>query len=224
MTPAPIPRRRSAWALALALALGTLAGCASQPDRFYTLSDPAALGTAQAATAAQAAPTMAIEVLPVGVPERLARPQMVVRKSAASPEVQVLEQHRWSASFEKELRDALSSGIATRLGAIDASKTPAAAGLRPWRIAVQVARFDAVEGERVEGAFTWTLRRAGAAQQLDCRLQGSVAAGAGMGALAQASGELTARLAKSIADAIASADAATGDGKVLRCPAPGNVS
>ena len=223
MKPAPIPSRLSAWALALALC--TLAGCASQPDRFYTLSDPAALGTLPAAAAtAQAAPTTAIEVLPVGVPERLARPQMVVRKSAASPEVQVLEQHRWSASFEKELRDALSSGIATRLGAIDASKTPAAAGLRPWRIAVQVARFDAVEGERVDGAFTWTLRRAGTAQQLDCRLNTSVAAGAGIGALAQASGELTARLAKSIADAIASADAATGEGKVLRCPAPGGVS
>lgn len=222
MKSASIPSRRPAWGLALAVCT-LAAGCAGQPDRFYTLSDPAALRTAPAA-APQAAPTMAIEVLPVGVPERLARPQMVVRTSAASPEVQVLEQHRWSASFEKELRDALSSGIATRLGAIDASKTPTAAGLRPWRIAVQVARFDAVEGERVDGAFTWTLRRAGTAQQLDCRLDTSVAAGAGMGALAQASGEVAARLAKTIADAIASADAATGDGKVLRCPAPGHVS
>ncbi|MFE8645018.1 membrane integrity-associated transporter subunit PqiC [Sphingomonas sp. NCPPB 2930] len=222
MTSASIPSRRPAWGLVLAVCT-LAAGCAGQPDRFYTLSDPAALRTAPAA-ATQAAPTTAIEVLPVGVPERLARPQMVVRTSAASPEVQVLEQHRWSASFEKELRDALSSGIATRLGAIDASKTPTAAGLRPWRIAVQVARFDAVEGERVDGAFTWTLHRAGTAQQLDCRLDTSVAAGAGMGALARASGEVAARLAKTIADAIASADAATGDGKVLRCPAPGHVS
>ena len=190
----------AAWGLALAAC--TLAGCASQqPDRYYTLTDSAAARTTTAA-ASQPAPTTAIEVLPVGVPERLARPQMVVRKSATSPEVQVLEQHRWSSSFEKELRDALSSGIATRLGAIDASKTPAADGLRPWRIAVQVARFDAVEGERVDGAFTWTLRRAGTAQQLDCRLDTSVAAGAGMGALAQASGELTARLAETISSAV----------------------
>ncbi|KQM70339.1 hypothetical protein ASE76_10700 [Xylophilus sp. Leaf220] len=217
-----MPSRLPAWGLALA-ACALAAGCAGQPDRYYTLADPAALRTAPAA-APQAAPTMAIEVLPVGVPERLARPQMVVRTSAASPEVQVLEQHRWSASFEKELRDALSSGIATRLGAIDASKTPAAAGLRPWRIAVQVARFDAVEGERVDGAFTWTLRRAGTPQQLDCRLDTSVAAGAGMAALAQASGEVAARLAKTIADAIASADAAAGEARTLRCPAPGGMS
>ncbi len=222
MKPASIPSRLPAWGLALA-ACALAAGCAGQPDRYYTLADPAALRTAPAA-APQAAPTMAIEVLPVGVPERLARPQMVVRTSAASPEVQVLEQHRWSASFEKELRDALSSGIATRLGAIDASKTPAAAGLRPWRIAVQVARFDAVEGERVDGAFTWTLRRAGTPQQLDCRLDTSVAAGASMAALAQASGEVAARLAKTIADAIASADAATGEARTLRCPAPGGMS
>lgn len=222
MKPASIPSRLPAWGLALA-ACALAAGCAGQPDRYYTLADPAALRTAPAA-APQAAPTMAIEVLPVGVPERLARPQMVVRTSAVSPEVQVLEQHRWSASFEKELRDALSSGIATRLGAIDASKTPAAAGLRPWRIAVQVARFDAVEGERVDGAFTWTLRRAGTPQQLDCRLDTSVAAGAGMAALAQASGEVAARLAKTIADAIASADAATGEARTLRCPAPGGMS
>ena len=220
MKPLPHPFRLPAAGLALALC--ALAGCASQPDRYYTLSRPVALDARPAA--AQAAPTLAIEVLPVGVPERLARAQMVVRTSAASPEVRVLEQHRWSASFEKELRDALSSGIATRLGAIDASKTPAAAGLRPWRIAVQVARFDAVEGERVEGAFTWPLRRAGTAQQLDCRLDASVAAGAGIGALAQASGELTARLGKTIADAIASADATSGGGTVLRCPAPGDLS
>ena len=65
-------------------------------------------------------PALHFEVAPVGVPERLARPQMVIRnekrndKDGVSPRVDVLEQQRWSSSFDSELRDAFAGAIASR--------------------------------------------------------------------------------------------------------------
>ena len=77
-----------------ALLTGTaalLGACASPPTRYYTLAAPAAV----AVTAAPVGATpMWIELAPLAVPERLARPQMVLRRGGeGSAEVRVLEQH-----------------------------------------------------------------------------------------------------------------------------------
>jgi len=94
------------------------------PTRFYTLAGPVA-ATATAPASQPARQRLLIEVLPVSVPERLARPQIVVRTDDAR--VDILEQDRWSAPLNNELRDALASGIANRLGAIDVTRS----GVRP---------------------------------------------------------------------------------------------
>jgi uncharacterized lipoprotein YmbA len=103
--------------IGLAAVLAVLAGCASKPDSYYTLASPVAEADAAPSTLGGSAPPLYIELAPVAVPERFARPQMVVRQPNGSVQVEVLEQHRWASSFENELRDALSAGIAGRLGA-----------------------------------------------------------------------------------------------------------
>ncbi|MDH6594310.1 putative lipoprotein YmbA [Variovorax sp. TBS-050B] len=192
-----------AWAPAAAAALLALAGCASQPDNYYTLASP----VAEAAPPAAGAAPIYIELAPVAVPERLARPQMVVGRASGGVQVDVLEQHRWAASFENELRDALSSGIAERLGAIDVTKAGRPGAQPVWRIAVQVRQFDAVDGGRVEAGFSWTLRRADEARILSCQLNVGEPVARGIDALAQGAQRVTAAAAAAIARSVSAAQA-----------------
>jgi len=178
-------------AFVAAAALAVLAaGCASKPDNYYTLASPVAAAEAAPSTLGSAAP-LYIELAPVAVPERFARPQMVVRQPNGSVQVEVLEQHRWAASFENELRDALASGIAGRLGALDVTKGGRQSSQPVWRIAVQLQQFDAVDGGRVDASFNWTLRRSDEARTVVCQLNLGEAVGSGMDAVAQGAQRVT---------------------------------
>lgn len=189
-----------------AAALLVLAGCASKPDSYYTLASPVAADAAAPSTLASAAP-LYIELAPVAVPERLARPQMVVRQPNGSVQVEVLEQHRWASSFENELRDALSAGIAGRLGALDVTKGGRQTSQPVWRIAVQLRQFDAVDGGRVDADFSWTLRRSDEARTLVCQLRLGEAVGDGMDAVAQGAQRVTAAAAAAMARSVSTAQA-----------------
>ena len=186
-----------ACALALAAA-ALLAACASPAPQYYSLADAEPAPSA----AAKGGATGYIELAPIAMPERFARPQLVVRQKDAGegPEVDILEQHRWSSSFENELRDALGSGIAQRLGAVDATKGGRPRGQPVLRIAVQLRQFDAVENSRVDASFSWTLRRTEESVPVGCQLFVSEPAGGrGIEALARGAQRATARLADAIA-------------------------
>lgn len=189
----------------LALA-AVLAGCASKPDNYYTLASPVAAADAAPSTLGGAAP-LYIELAPVAVPERFARPQMVVREPNGSVQVAVLEQHRWASSFENELRDALASGIAGRLGALDVTKGGRQSSQPVWRIAVQLQQFDAVDGGRVDAGFSWTLRRSDEARTLVCQLNLGEPVGSGMDAVARGAQRVTAAAAAAMARSVAAARA-----------------
>lgn len=191
-------------AVVLSLALIALAGCAGTPERYYTLARPADARPAVAAPATQ----RLVEVLPVTVPERLARPQMLVRKDARGAEVELLEQHRWSSSFEVELRDALAAGISERLGAVDVSKGPRPGAQPSWRVTVQVRRLDLVEGGKVDAVFGWNLRKSDETRSLACLWDGVLTVGPGIEALAEGAQRVTAALSRDIARAIDAASAA----------------
>lgn len=184
--------KTTTFALACAAAAVLLAGCASKPDNYYTLASPPAL-TDAAPRVPNAASPLYIELAPVAVPERLARPQMVVRRPTGGVQVDVLEQHRWAASFENELQDALASGVAARLGAIDVTKGGRQNSQPVWRIAVQVRRFDAVDGGRVDAGFTWTLRRSDEPRTVVCQLDAGEAVAGGIDAVAQGAQRVTDR-------------------------------
>jgi uncharacterized lipoprotein YmbA len=103
--------RGSVFALITAI---TVAGCAAVSEtRFYTLSVRSEPSEIKALPRDPSTPIF-IDILPVNVPERLARPQLVVRFRDSGPETQlfILEQDRWSSPFNYELRDAFASGIA----------------------------------------------------------------------------------------------------------------
>lgn len=155
-----------------------LAGCASAPTHFYTLSPPA-----QSTPAIQTARTY-IDVAPVTMPERLVRPQLVVRGGSGSgARVDILEQERWSSPFNNELRDALASGIANRLGAVDVSRSGRPTDQPVYRIAVELREFDAVPGDKVQATYGWTISRSDNSRSSACQLSVTEAVTPGIDAL-----------------------------------------
>lgn len=101
-----------------------------------------------------------IEVMPVNVPERLARPQLVVRLPGSEQEAQlsILDQDRWSSHFNYELRDVFTTGITNRTGAINETRGISADQHR-YRITIELSQFDAIVGEKVQARFGWTITR-----------------------------------------------------------------
>jgi len=153
--------------------IGTLAallmvGCASvSQTRFYTLSAPSGASVAKDTERYSVEEGQGkhkpifIEVMPVSVPERLARPQLVVRSQILGQNTQlfILEQDRWSSNFNYELRDAFATGIANRTGALNETRGIRSADQPAYRIAIELGQFDAIVGERVQARFNWTITR-----------------------------------------------------------------
>ncbi len=199
----------------LVLTALTLAACASTPARFYTLSSPAlpVSNLAQGATF--------IEMPLVSVPERFARPQIVVRADATR--VDVLEQERWSSPFNSELRDALANGVANRLGAVDVTRGGRPSGQVPiYRIVVQLRQLEAVRAGSVDALFEWSVvrsdgraeNRSDKTKHAACRLAVSEAVqGAGIDAVVVA----MQRSVDKVSAAIASDVQALREGKEVVC-------
>ncbi len=130
-----------------------LASCAANvPTRFYTLSTP--VNTTQPVIKTTA---ISIEVLPVNVPERLKRPQLVI--STQGTQLKILEQDRWSSSFNDELHDVFASGIAAQVGAVDVTRGGRVANQPIYRIAITLRQLDAVPGDKIQANFGWTITR-----------------------------------------------------------------
>lgn len=181
-----------------------LAGCASAPIHFYTLAAPAAAPAIQNSK-------LYIEVAPVSLPERLARPQLVVRSagSASSTRVDILEQERWSSPFNNELRDALASGIANRLGAIDVSRSGRPTDQPVYRIAVELREFDAVPGDKVQATYGWTISRSDSGRSSACQLNVAAAVNPGIDGLVLGVQRTVADVVSAIAANITAANPAT---------------
>lgn len=146
----------------LAFFLG-LAACASTPVHYYTMLAPSAY-----ATSPQSPADFLIDVLPVGVPSYLDQAQLVVRQGTTG--VTVLDGERWASPFGDELRNALSAELTQRLGTQDIGGLPRPSDKPLLRIKLQVRRFDAWPGERVQLEAAWSLSFAGdpADSRLSC--------------------------------------------------------
>ncbi|KFX28195.1 membrane integrity-associated transporter subunit PqiC [Ralstonia solanacearum] len=147
--------RTRASSLRLACVAGAAAlmgACASPEPTLHTLSLRAA-PPAPEATRIQ----RAFRLSGVRVPERLDKPQIVLRTSDS--QVQELEQQRWAAPFGAELRDALSADLADALSAVDVGGATPPAGVPLYRIGADVQRFDARPGQDVSALVTWRVSR-----------------------------------------------------------------
>ncbi|AOK15749.1 hypothetical protein WT26_06800 [Burkholderia cepacia] len=150
-----------AAAVAAALAL---AACSSPPARFYTLSPADAAAPLRTAPAN---PAFLIEVPSVGVPEQVAKNQLVVQKNAA--QVDVLEQERWASPPADEIRRALSDDLAARLGTIDVANSATPPGVPVYRISVNVQRFESWPGKRAAVDAVWSVRSLATQAVMTCR-------------------------------------------------------
>ncbi len=122
--------------------------------RFYTLANN--ISPKNQADNMPPAATMAIEVLPIKVPERLKRPQIVIT-SKNSSKLKILEHDRWASSFNDELQDAFVSGLSRQLNAIDVSRGGRVANQPTYRVAIVLQQFNATPGEQVQANFGWTI-------------------------------------------------------------------
>jgi hypothetical protein len=190
-------------------AAALLAGCASRPRTdFHTLMEPPSVQVAGARAA-----TLAFRIeSPVRVPAQVDQPQLVLR--SADGGVQVQEYQRWVAPLSEEWRDALADRLVRRLGAVDASRVPAPAGLARYDLRLDLQRFDSEPGGAAVQQAAWSVLKPQAGVLLSCVTTVSGPAGADIPAAVTAQRQLTQRLADGIGDALAAMQA----GRAAACP------
>ncbi|MCA8035070.1 PqiC family protein [Burkholderia arboris] len=211
---------------AAALAALALAACSSPPARFYTLSPADAAAPLRTAPAN---PAFLIEVPSVGVPEQVAKNQLVVQKNAA--QVDVLEQERWASPPADEIRRALSDDLAAQLGTIDVANSAYPAGVPVYRISVNVQRFESWPGKRAALDAVWSVRSLATQAVMTCRTSVAEPVAGGYDALVaghrraldviatQAAAGVRAMAARGGAAAAPAAGGKTAAAPVVPCPA-----
>ena len=132
-----------------ALAL-TLAACSSSPVHYYTLVAPSAPGGA----INQPVPFL-LDILPIGLPEQLDQPQLVVRQGTSG--IIMADGERWAGPLGNELRQALSAELSARLATRDIAGLVRPANKSVLRIKLLVRRFDLWPGQKFELEADWNL-------------------------------------------------------------------
>jgi len=197
--------------LAVAAAALALGSCSTPPaPRFYSLM-PGEVAP-RAAQGAESAGALPIVLEPVRMPTQVDQPQWLVR--LPDDTVAVLEQERWASPLQDEFRAALLEQLIVGHGAIDARTQPSP-GPAPWRITVDVRRFDSAPGveARIEGS--WLIQGGGGRAASRCEWLLREPAPGPMAGLAVAHRRAIARLA----DAISAVLARLARGETPACPA-----
>lgn len=178
---------------ATVLAVATLAACSTTklPERFHTLLP------GEHATPIAVASPIYVDVLPVKVPEQVDHAQWVVRQPDDS--LLMLEQDRWAAPLQDELRSAVVERLGARWGAVDV-RSVAWPATPVWRIRLDVQRFESIPSREARIESTWSVSSTqSGGTTLVCRsvLREDVA-GAGIAPLATAHRQAVTRLADEI--------------------------
>jgi uncharacterized protein len=200
--------RWPAWALIAA----SLAACSSpQAPRYHTLLP--APGEVAAPVQAAAPLSAPWELLRVRVPAQVDQPQFAVR--GADDTMALLEQERWVAPLDSEIKGALAEELARDLGAREGVRL-ASQTKRAWRIRVDVQRFDSAPGRYARIEATWVLTPGESGDKpLSCSSTFQQPAGEGYPALSAAHRKAVVELADAIAGALRAMDA----GGAASCPA-----
>ncbi len=181
--------------LLCATSLLGIAACSSTPTQFYTLVPASAERSTPVSTQFQ------IEVLPVDVPAQVEVPQIVVRESGG--EMTRAESHRWIAPIDAEIRSALSADLSRTLGVRDVYGLTYGTGIKTYRIALKVQRFDSALGSYARIDAVWTIHPLDQENLVDtCSSSVSETIGVGYSALAQGHQQAIDAIAKQIAASI----------------------
>ena len=198
--------------MALALIAFTLGGCGSSPPpRYHAL-------TVAAPPPMSGGARMLVEILPVAMPERLNREEMVLIDGTG--QLDVRDGDRWAAPLADEVRQMVSDALWSHLWASDIYQAPIPAaganGLPQYRLALRIERFEATlaRGAVIQG--TWTVRKLPQGHAAACRAGITIVRpGTTAGDAAAALTDGTAQLSRQIADSIARLD----QGNATPCPA-----
>lgn len=151
-------------AVATLLVAGLAACGASPPMRYHGLS-AAAPGPSSPGSAA-----LLVEVLPVIVPERVNRDEIVL--TAADGQLDVRDDDRWAGPLTDEIRQLINDALWQRLRAADSYAAPVALapdGVAQYRLALRIERFDAIPNGQAVVEASWTLRRLPQGRPAICR-------------------------------------------------------
>lgn len=191
-----------------ALCLTLLAGCGSSPPVHHH-----ALARPEAGDPVSGSARVLVEILPIAVPEALARSNLVLTDGQGR--VNVLDSERWLAPIADELRQIVADGLWRTARAADSYQAPvpgALAALPQYRLALRLDRFDAVPGRTATVAGSWTLRRLPNGPVHGCRWEGrQPVGGPDAAAAATALSDTSRRLAGQIGDSLRRALAAQAD-------------
>lgn len=189
---------------AVSILAAILVGCASAPaTRYYTLMPPPAASKSAAATA-----HIDWELLPVAVPAQVDQPQWVVR--TPDGRLAVLEQERWIAPLGEEIRDAVTENLTRAFGPPRTASS--AQGAAPWRVRIEVRRFDLLPDREARLAADWSVRGEGVDATCHFDLSSPVSGLDYLG-LARAQQEAMSQLAGAIGAALGKA----GKGQAIAC-------
>lgn len=208
MTFEPLRRARRFRLVSFGLAAAlVLASCSSvAPPRFHTL-----LPGSRTVSTPPSGAGPAWQMPPVTIPAQVDQPQFVVRR--ADDTLAVLEQERWIAPLQDEIRAALVEHLTLKVGSPGARPVQ---GRKDWRVVIDVSRFDSTPG-RASLVVEWALLAgAGESAALRCRSRFEQTVEAGMAALAAGHRQNLERLGASIALGLTALDA----GQQAGCPAP----
>jgi uncharacterized lipoprotein YmbA len=195
-------RRMGSMAVAAAALSAVLAGCASSPPlHYYTLSE-----TAANTRVSLPADTIPIRLDRVTIPTELDRKQLVRRIDPTR--LQIVEDHRWAAPLDDMIRRVLSDNLAARLPAgLVTNPNEPPVGERRQSLSVDIQELYADGTCAVALRASWVLKRPDsqsmrASEEVRIPAPGACSgAEAQPGAMSQALGQLSDRIAAGIGQA-----------------------
>ena len=132
-----------------------IAACSGSPTpNYYTLANKV--------TPLPSSNVKVIEVLPVGLPDRINRAPLVIQE--INGRSNILDNERWTSTLGAELRDNLSAGLQQKLGAVDRYNSGMIGGKVSYRVATDFSHFDIVNTtsantKNVEVSVAWIIKR-----------------------------------------------------------------
>ncbi|WP_414659731.1 membrane integrity-associated transporter subunit PqiC [Acinetobacter courvalinii] len=132
-----------------------IAACSGSPTpNYYTLANKV--------TPLPSSRVKVIEVLPVGLPDRINRAPLVIQE--INGRSNILDNDRWTSTLGAELRDNLSAGLQQKLGAVDRYNSGMIGGKVSYRVATDFSHFDIVNTtsantKNVEVSVAWIIKR-----------------------------------------------------------------
>ena len=191
-------RRTAAFAIACALAT-FVAGCASPPANFYTLSATATSGSPPS--------KLTVAVGPVSVPATIDRPQIVV--STGANQLSIDDFNRWASPVQDNLQRVVAENLVVILNTPRVTLYPTLATDFDFRVQIEVRNFESAPGKYASLDAVWTVRRMNDGRSETGRTSvRETITESGYDALAAAHSRAVARMSQDIADAVRTLDRA----------------